>query len=192
VIEASRRRIELQSAILEHLPDAKVVVDETGVIVLINAQTELMFGYHRSELVGQKVEILLAENEKEPTSAIGPPLTTNRGVAQWETIFRSRLAGKPAGSFPSRSCSRRSLPFRYLYHRNHQATEAVLRILGALKPARAPLCSTPCRQAFAVSVMAVLFRYVTKLGYRPSEKRFRVAASEEIGGYYRLLGLIVF
>jgi PAS domain-containing protein len=63
VIEANRRRIELQLAILEHLPDAKVVVDETGVIVLINAQTELMFGYHRSELVGQKVEILLAENE---------------------------------------------------------------------------------------------------------------------------------
>lgn len=45
--------------ILETSPDAVVVIDKQGVIVLINAQTEAMFGYHRDELIGKKVEILV-------------------------------------------------------------------------------------------------------------------------------------
>ena len=48
-------------AILETAPDAIVIVDEAGSMVLVNGQTEKLFGYSRQELLGQPVEILLPE-----------------------------------------------------------------------------------------------------------------------------------
>jgi PAS domain S-box-containing protein len=48
-------------ALLELTPDAMVIVDHRGVIRLVNAQTEAMFGYRRGELLGKPVEILLPE-----------------------------------------------------------------------------------------------------------------------------------
>jgi PAS domain S-box-containing protein len=47
--------------ILESAPDAMVIADAQGRIVLVNAETERLFGYRRDELVGQPVEILLPE-----------------------------------------------------------------------------------------------------------------------------------
>lgn len=46
-------------ALLEAAPDAMVIVDAAGTIVLVNTQTERLFGYARTELVGQKVDILV-------------------------------------------------------------------------------------------------------------------------------------
>ena len=42
-----------------------VIVDGTGTIVLINAQTERPFGYEREELLGQRVEVLVPERFRE-------------------------------------------------------------------------------------------------------------------------------
>src|SRR5262249_46622925 len=45
--------------LLEALPDALVVIDRTGTIVLVNLRTEELFGYTRTELLGQAVELLV-------------------------------------------------------------------------------------------------------------------------------------
>jgi PAS domain S-box-containing protein len=48
-------------ALLESAPDAMVIVDGTGTIRLVNAQTEALFGYRRGDLLGRPVEMLVPE-----------------------------------------------------------------------------------------------------------------------------------
>ena len=59
--ELSVRSEQLHSQLLDAAPDAMVVVGAGGRIDLVNVQTEKLFGYARSELIGQDVEILIPE-----------------------------------------------------------------------------------------------------------------------------------
>ena len=47
--------------VVELASDAMVIVNDHGQIVLVNAQTEQLFGYDRHELLGQSVEILMPD-----------------------------------------------------------------------------------------------------------------------------------
>jgi protein-histidine pros-kinase len=47
--------------LLESAPDAMVIVDGSGKIVLVNAQTERLFGYSREELLTHTVETLVPQ-----------------------------------------------------------------------------------------------------------------------------------
>jgi PAS domain S-box-containing protein len=52
--------------LLEAAPDAIIVVDQSGTIVLANSMTQKNFGYHIDELLGQPIEVLVPERYRQP------------------------------------------------------------------------------------------------------------------------------
>ena len=56
---------ELLSGVIEAAPDGIVMIDDSGTILLVNRQTEQLFGYERSELLGKSLEILLPERFRQ-------------------------------------------------------------------------------------------------------------------------------
>ena len=63
--EALEKSRENLRALLEVAPDAVVTVDDQGKIVLVNGQTEKLFGYQRQELLGERVERLIPARVRE-------------------------------------------------------------------------------------------------------------------------------
>jgi PAS domain S-box-containing protein len=51
-------------AIIQSAPDAMVIADENEIIQLVNTQTEKLFGYSKSELLGQPINFLIPDRNK--------------------------------------------------------------------------------------------------------------------------------
>lgn len=68
-------------------PDAVVVADADGRIVLVNEQTQLLFGYQPDELLGQPVEVLVpprfrSDHERQRRSYQGRPSVRPMGAGR--------------------------------------------------------------------------------------------------------------
>jgi PAS domain S-box-containing protein len=59
--QAVQANEEKFKALLQSAPDAMVIVNQKGEIVLVNSQTERLFGYSTAELLNSKVEILIPD-----------------------------------------------------------------------------------------------------------------------------------
>ena len=65
---ARRQEAEKQKqfeALLESAPDALVITDASGCITLVNRRALELFGYHPGEMIGQSVEILMPEAQRQ-------------------------------------------------------------------------------------------------------------------------------
>lgn len=54
----------LACQLLEAAPDAMIVADARGAIIYVNGETEKLFGYARTELIGQPIEALIPEGHR--------------------------------------------------------------------------------------------------------------------------------
>lgn len=76
--------------LFESLPDAVLVADREGIILLANQRAETMFGHARRDLIGQPVEALLPERfrSEQPPKKPRIPCILNLESAEREHILR--------------------------------------------------------------------------------------------------------
>ena len=86
--------------LLEAAPDAMVVVDQGGTIVLLNVQTEKQFGYRRNELLGQKVTNIIPEGFAERLIADGTRSAADALAQQIGTGIELSARRKDGTEFP--------------------------------------------------------------------------------------------
>jgi len=87
-------------ALLEAAPDAMVVVNVAGEIVLLNVQAEKQFGYSRHELVGQQVKNIIPEGFAERLIADGTRSAAEALAQQIGTGIELSGRRKDGGEFP--------------------------------------------------------------------------------------------
>ncbi len=86
--------------LLEAAPDAMVVVNHGGEIVLLNVQAEKQFGYPRDELVGQKVKNIIPEGFAERLIADGTRTAAEALAQQIGTGIELSGRRKDGSEFP--------------------------------------------------------------------------------------------
>ena len=90
--------------LLEAAPDAMVVVNQGGTIVLLNVQAEKQFGYHRDELLGQPVKNLIPNGFAERLSPTASGLRPTRSRSRSAPASSSPASARTAAPSPSSSC----------------------------------------------------------------------------------------
>jgi PAS domain S-box-containing protein len=86
--------------LLEAAPDAMVVVNQSGEIVLLNVQAEKQFGYHRDELVGQPVKNIIPRGFAERLVADGTRSAAEALAQQIGTGIELIARRKNGSEFP--------------------------------------------------------------------------------------------
>ena len=82
--------------LIESVPNAIIIVNQLGKIILLNSQAEKLFGYSRKELINQPVEILVPEqfrirHSEDRNNFISNPQA--RPMGQGRELFGRRKDG---------------------------------------------------------------------------------------------------
>jgi PAS domain S-box-containing protein len=94
--ERLRTQEVLRRGFLEAAPDAVLIVNPAGLIQLVNSQTETLFGYERSELIGQPIEVLVPTRlrDRHPGHRAGYlPTAATRPMGAGLNLFAVRKDG---------------------------------------------------------------------------------------------------
>ena len=76
---------------MESAPNAMVMINSSGLVEMVNGQTEQMFGYSQVEILGQSIEMLFPERFREPHP--GPPLAFFAASSSGSAETSSNLFG---------------------------------------------------------------------------------------------------
>ena len=99
-LSASKESEAKYRGLLEAAPDAMVVVNQDGEIVLLNAQAERTFGYRRDELVGQQVRNIIPTGFAERLIADGTRTAAEALAQQIGTGIELSGRRKDGSEFP--------------------------------------------------------------------------------------------
>ena len=99
-LSASKESEAKYRGLLEAAPDAMVVVNHDGEIVLLNAQAERTFGYRRDELVGQQVRNIIPTGFAERLIADGTRTAAEALAQQIGTGIELSGRRKDGSEFP--------------------------------------------------------------------------------------------
>ena len=85
--QALKHRDEESRNVIESSPSGMIMTDEQGVILMLNQQAAVLFGYQNDELLGQKIEILVpadvrGHHHKLPDGFMAHPEARPMGIGQ--------------------------------------------------------------------------------------------------------------
>lgn len=146
--DASARLI----ALLDATPDAFIIIDQYGTIELINATVESMFLYHKDELLGQNVNMLLPNSYKN---------THNGYLSSYKESGKSNIIGTGRKLRAKRSDGQEFpiyLSLGEVEHSSHIQFVGIIRDISAEEQYQATLINTQQKlmQATKLSSMGEL------------------------------------
>jgi PAS domain S-box-containing protein len=103
IVDADKHLAQMEGkyrGLLEAAPDAMVVVNQAGEIVLLNVQAEKQFGYRRDELLGQPVTNIIPEGFAERLIADGRRSAADALAQQIGTGIELTARRKDGSDFP--------------------------------------------------------------------------------------------
>ncbi|MBX3359498.1 MAG: response regulator [Phycisphaeraceae bacterium] len=107
LLDATRRQAdELRASeeqfrtLLEAVPDALIITDEEGRIILVNRQAEQLLGYSRDEMLGRAVEMLVPERVRAAHPAMRRSYHESAGVRPMGSGMELAAVRKDGSEFP--------------------------------------------------------------------------------------------
>ena len=108
---SERKRMEDRfRQVVEAAPNAMVMINRQGIIEMVNAQTERVFGYQRDEMLGRSVEMLVPERFRGAHPGLRGAFFMIRCHGPWGPGATSTPCARTAASSRWKSASTRSRP----------------------------------------------------------------------------------